>query len=123
MKHIIVILLTASFFLQNIGKLIVVINYRINKEYIAENLCENRDEPESCCEGKCHLEKELDKEEKKENGPANTIKEKAESLFSTNLQRVLFIFYTSLFLVKINEPYFCLNDYSSFVFHPPDFKA
>ena len=31
------------------------------KDYIAENLCENREEPKSCCEGKCHLQKQLEK--------------------------------------------------------------
>ena len=29
------------------------------KEYIAENLCEKKDEPESCCEGKCFMEKQV----------------------------------------------------------------
>ena len=36
-------------------------NYLLNKEYIAKNLCVNKDKPESHCEGKCHLVKELKK--------------------------------------------------------------
>lgn len=37
------------------------IEYAIFKEYIAKNLCENRNKPQSCCAGKCFLKKELKK--------------------------------------------------------------
>ena len=37
------------------------IEYAINKDYIAQNLCINRDNPHSCCQGKCYLEKQLKK--------------------------------------------------------------
>lgn len=36
-------------------------NYLINKEYIAQNLCVNKDIPDSNCHGKCHMVKELKK--------------------------------------------------------------
>lgn len=35
------------------------IQYAIFKEYIAENLCVNKDKPASCCEGKCFREKQV----------------------------------------------------------------
>ena len=35
------------------------LEYAFFKEYIAENLCEKKDEPESCCEGKCFMEKQV----------------------------------------------------------------
>ncbi len=35
------------------------IEYYTFKKYIAENLCINRDNPMSCCEGKCYLEKRI----------------------------------------------------------------
>lgn len=41
-------------------KLLIYINYVSNKAYYAQELCVNKDEPESCCEGKCELKKELD---------------------------------------------------------------
>lgn len=31
--------------------------FKINQDYIAENLCEKRFEPKSCCEGSCTLRK------------------------------------------------------------------
>lgn len=78
MKYFISILLVLSFITQNISKLIIVINFKINQEYIAKNLCEKKDEPESCCHGKCELKKELAEEDKKENLPATTFKDKFE---------------------------------------------
>lgn len=41
-------------------KLLIYANYISNKNYYAQELCVNKDEPESCCEGKCELKKELD---------------------------------------------------------------
>ena len=35
------------------------VQYRIFKDYIAKNLCENKDKPNSCCHGKCFLKKQL----------------------------------------------------------------
>jgi hypothetical protein len=43
-----------------------IINYAINKDYIAAALCENKDKPMMHCNGKCHLAKELKKTAKEE---------------------------------------------------------
>jgi hypothetical protein len=37
------------------------LSYKINYNYIANVLCENKDKPEMNCKGKCHLNKELKK--------------------------------------------------------------
>jgi hypothetical protein len=37
------------------------IQYALYKDYIAKNLCVNKDKPKSCCHGKCYLEKQLKK--------------------------------------------------------------
>lgn len=37
------------------------LDYAINKDYIAEELCENKEKPELQCDGKCHLAKEVKK--------------------------------------------------------------
>jgi hypothetical protein len=42
---------------------LVTIDYFINYNYIAKNLCENKDKPKLKCNGKCHLKKELKKVE------------------------------------------------------------
>jgi len=40
--------------------------FLLNKKYIAENLCENRDRPWKQCQGKCVLEKKLKEAKEKE---------------------------------------------------------
>jgi len=37
------------------------LEYAINKDYIAQVLCINKDEPVLQCDGKCHLKKEIEK--------------------------------------------------------------
>lgn len=37
----------------------LLVHYRINKEYYAQNLCENQERPEMKCEGSCQLSKQL----------------------------------------------------------------
>lgn len=56
-------------------------SYWANQEYIAKNLCENRDKPELKCNGKCHLAKELKKAAEKEKEPASNTTEKVEIIF------------------------------------------
>lgn len=58
-RSLIAILLFFSVSYQSFVKLGVVIWYQINKEYIAQNLCENRNQPEKQCCGKCYLNKKL----------------------------------------------------------------
>ena len=40
--------------------------YRVNQDYIAKNLCENRDKPMLNCNGQCYLAKQLKAVEEKE---------------------------------------------------------
>ncbi len=50
-----------------------VIDYLVNKDYIAKNLCINKDKPKSCCKGKCHMVKQLQRANKNtDNDPKNT---------------------------------------------------
>ncbi len=45
--------------LKTMGMQIAVLDYQINRDFIAENLCENRFSPEKQCAGKCYLKKQL----------------------------------------------------------------
>ena len=61
MKKALLYLLMFAVALQAFRHLGIVVSFKINQDYIAKNLCEKRDEPESCCKGSCYLEKELKK--------------------------------------------------------------
>jgi len=48
-----------------------VIEYQLNKEYIASELCENKDVVASCCEGSCYLDKKIkEAQEEEEQSPS-----------------------------------------------------
>jgi len=37
----------------------IFVDFQLNREYIANNLCENREKPETACGGTCFLSKQL----------------------------------------------------------------
>lgn len=120
MKTIIAYLLFVAFSIQLAGNLITVAAFELNRDFIAKNLCINRDKPKSHCNGKCHLMKELKKEEKKNDSSGNSLKGKNETIqfFESTIEKLLVI--ESPFKV-INFFYFenkTLN-YCTSIFHPP----
>ncbi len=58
--------------LVNVG---IGVYYHLNKEYISQKLCENRNKPELHCNGHCYLSKQLKKAEEGQNkSQSQTIK-------------------------------------------------
>lgn len=120
MKSLIAILLTSIFIFQSAGKLIVIANFSINKEYISKNLCENKSKPKLHCNGKCHLKKQLQKEDKKENTPLSNSKEKQEVQYWSEIEKVKAPILTvketnwilECFIIDYNKHIFT-------IFHPP----
>ena len=60
---IFILLLQAQVF----SKWLMVLDYTVNKNYIAKTLCENRDKPKLNCNGKCQLMKKMAAEENQNN--------------------------------------------------------
>jgi hypothetical protein len=118
MKKIVAILVFAGIMLQSLSKAVIIMQYYANKDYIAKNLCENRDKPQMHCEGKCCLKKRLEKDQ---NAPTSSQKDKQDV--------VLYCFTAGIhiaysFFPEEKVKYFSHNDlatytYSSAVFHPP----
>jgi len=63
LKKLLPILLLFSLAFQSFSELTTLISYEINKEYISNVLCVNRDRPEMHCYGKCYLHKKLDQDQ------------------------------------------------------------
>lgn len=47
-------------------KVYIVTDWQLNRDYIAQNLCESRNDETSTCEGKCQLVKQLEKSDTNE---------------------------------------------------------
>ncbi len=112
------LLLTQAF-----SKWVWVLEYELNKDYIAQTLCVNKENVELKCKGKCQLMKKLAEEEQQEKN--NTTGKSAKLQF----QEVLFVYQfsgsdLSLMQIPANALYahYQLIAYPSpvtAIFHPP----
>lgn len=55
------------------------VEYILNKDYIANYLCINKDNPSNCCEGKCYLEKQIMKSLEPVESAENNTNKKAQN--------------------------------------------
>ena len=102
-----------------------VFDYIINYEYIANELCENKAQPELKCNGKCHLMKELAKasENEKPISEKKSLHQETEVLFYQPVFN--FTFKNDVFVAEYVQPAAYANFYSHLavvsVFRPPVF--
>lgn len=119
MKYPITILFVLLVGLQTFSKMLVILEYEWNKEYIIKALCVNRSKPKSCCQGKCYLNKKLTQEENPQSYPAD----KAQKNFSEVLVNTQSYSYAlSSVLILHNTGYYLAGksqDYTVSFFHPP----
>jgi len=55
--------------LQTFSKWCLILEYQVNRDYIAKNLCVNRSRPSCCCHGKCYLNKKMATDESSQQAP------------------------------------------------------
>ena len=121
MKKIVAICVLLGILLQTFNQVVIVAQYYANKDYIAKNLCENRDKPMMHCDGKCCLKKKLAKEAKDQApSPRNQKSEQVVTLFYSDNHFDL----KTYFPIVLQTTYPSYNDLetASFhysVFHPP----
>lgn len=106
--------------MQNVSKVYILINFQLNREYIAKNLCVKKNEVNNCCKGKCHLQKQLENEDKKLPSSNDSTKEKTETeLFAQD--HLTLHWQGNRFMRTINTP--CLyrvpKGWRGSVFQPP----
>ena len=99
----------------------IVLQYNVNKNYIATNLCENRARPEMQCHGSCHLKKQLSNSletPQSQNTKAGVMVSSVDFCESTELPDFN---YTAVIRSKINlhQDNSFAPGFPSSVFHPP----
>ena len=70
-KYPVTILLILLIAVQTFSKWCLIVEYQVNKDFIAKNLCVNRAKPSSCCQGKCYLKKKIASDESQQQAPGN----------------------------------------------------
>ena len=121
MKKIIAIVALIGIMLQTFSQVVVLAHYYVHKDYIAKNLCENRDKPMMHCDGKCCLKKKLAKQGKEQApSPTNNKSEQVVTLFFSNTCYEI----RPLTILSEANHFFNRNDlrtcaFQGSVFHPP----
>ncbi len=109
--------------LPNLKKIGILIDFKINQDFIAEVLCINREKPMSTCNGKCYLSEQLKKaeEQEKQQAPASQ-KERLEVVHFFSKSSFDLILYPGSFVGKLNPACvdeFYTSSYITDIFRPP----
>ena len=121
MKKLFAIFALVGILLQTFNQVVIVAAYYAQKDYIAKNLCENRNKPMMHCDGKCCLKKKLAKESKDQlPNSRNQKSEQVVNLFCAQVQFEVVHFP----IVSFSKQYFSYNELKTYayhhaVFHPP----
>jgi hypothetical protein len=114
-------LLSIAVLSQSFTKFFIVVNFNLNRNYIAKNICVKRNIEGNCCQGSCHLKKQMKEDEKSNKPSSSNSKEKFEELF--NLYQGAINFYPSTHFIQFENLHFVhhLSTFLFSVFHPPKF--
>lgn len=123
MKLILVPVLMILVLSQTFSSWLVVFEYNLNKDFIAQKLCINKAKPKLNCNGKCQMMKRLAEEEKQNssNTTSNTSKIKLPELVFSNEINQPEVPSIDLIAAIYNEdsPIFIHKAPAGSVFHPP----
>ncbi len=119
LKHIISTILILSVLSFQFSDLLVYISFKINQDYIAKNLCVEKDIEGSTCKGCCQLKKKLEKntEQKEQVPPVQNNKQNIDFFTLNYLPNNYFpvlLEITKSFLSRLNNYKFL-----SSIFRPP----
>lgn len=109
--------------LPSLTKIGILIDFKINQDFIAEVLCINREKPMSTCNGKCYLSEQLKKaKEQEEKQTPSSKNERIEVIYFHSASLFDFLSLENDCVSKLNPAYVNELHTSSFIadiFHPP----
>lgn len=112
--------------LPSLTKIGILIDFKINQDFIAEVLCINREKPKSTCNGKCYLSEQIKKaEEQEEKQAPTTNKERLEVTYYCSICSFDFLLNTDCFVSKRNPASidkFYTSSFIADIFRPPKFN-
>ncbi|MGV3767741.1 MAG: hypothetical protein ACO1NW_16515 [Chitinophagaceae bacterium] len=121
-KHIASAYLLLLLLLKLMALPVVCLEFRINQEYIAANLCENKDKPAMHCHGKCHLAKQIEKTTEvpgQQQHKSNTISIGPDFFQEQSVVSLKYIAETLPVVRILFQDNRALQGFAGAVFHPP----
>ena len=112
--------------LPGLTKMGILIDFKINQDFIAKVLCIDREKPMSTCNGKCYLSEQLKKAEEQEEKQAPTSKkERLEVVYYYAKSSFDFPLDAHCIVSKLNPAWvdeFYTSSFISDIFRPPKFN-
>lgn len=107
----------------NLSRIWILIDFKVNQDFIAKVLCINKDKPELQCNGKCHLASQIkDQEEKENQGTSSETNIKTEVIYFSIYNAELPSQEEQPVLTKEKSPFYnCLrsSDFLDRLLRPP----
>ena len=123
MKSVLSVILLFVFITFQFSETVIFVSFKVNQDFIAKNLCVEKDIENSTCKGCCQLKKKLeDHNEKKEQLPPTQNSKLDIDLFAQE-EILNQHFFQTKSIHKYNGIYFVLNIHSSGIFHPPRLES
>ncbi|MNS24589.1 hypothetical protein D3C72_564420 [compost metagenome] len=120
MKKGILCLLFLATLLQAFSKVVIYIDFKLNENYIAQTLCENKARPQLHCNGKCQLSKQLKKDEENSKENKKTIQEAVYYCNAAHFEIALVTYFHSAPAYQTHVAPTLQADKQR-IFHPPDY--
>lgn len=99
LRQITSLVLLTAVLMQSLGSLCVVISFEVNRDYIAQSLCVNRNRPELNCKGQCFLMKNL-------KAKIQHSEEQEKQTLQQLLDETLTLFYPKNILITFDNQHF-----------------
>jgi hypothetical protein len=121
LKQCTVFLLLLAFMATTFSRAVIVVDFYANQDYIAKNLCINRDKPMMSCHGRCQLCKRLAHEDSQDkNNPERRTENRNEVFFKEEQSAFLSLPFRNVSELAYSIlPAQALTDRASAIFHPP----
>lgn len=120
MTRIVSIFLLLSILISQSAKLVVFVNFEINKNTIAKTKCVQRFKKKNTCKGSCHLKKQLKKAEDAESKGEAQVKTEFEGLVPNTGNKLIvksnILVYSNGFILS---SFVLTNKYISLLDRPP----
>jgi len=119
LKYFLIILLGLASFTASLSDSFTLLIFKINQDYIAKNLCVEKEVENNTCQGCCHLKKELEKKETQDKANPNHKEQKLQINFFS-----IPSYSCSRFSLSQKIPFYFIRhshlmDFLSDIFHPP----
>ncbi|MCU4156642.1 hypothetical protein J1N10_11700 [Carboxylicivirga sp. A043] len=119
MKKSLLILLALVSLIASSGDSFILLVFKMNQQYIAENLCEQKEVKNNTCQGCCHLKKQMEQQNEQDKTSPEPTKRKLLIDFFNDFRNPYKALNTSKSISYCVRTHLSLQAVHADIFHPP----